>query len=183
MESFVGAFSGVWAALFVLVFLVSGVLASRTESMFMGLGILILGAVFAEYVMDIPVITNAIANPLFLGLMVLVYGAIGAVYTGLWRWPLYIKSHHYDIEDKFKAWHRNHDGSFDEFLDSYEYSRYTASKNKDRLASYVLMWPFHFTWEIIHKPFIWVYNSVYVFLGSTFDRIGKYYAKKLHNGR
>lgn len=183
MESFIGAFSGVWAALFLIVFLASGILASRTESMIMGLGMLFLGAVIAEYLVGIAVVSYILANPLSIAIIALVYAAIGAVYTGLWRWPLFIKSHHYDIEDKFKSWHRNHEGTFDDYLDSYEYSKYTARNNKDRLASYVLMWPFHFTWEIIHKPFVWIYNFVYIFLGSTFDKIGKHYAKKLHSER
>jgi hypothetical protein len=70
------------------------------------------------------------------------------------------------------------DVSFDAFLNSSSYG-YSVRNNKDRVASWVLLWPASLTWELMHKPFIWLWNSVYFSLGEVFERINRDSARKV----
>jgi hypothetical protein len=70
------------------------------------------------------------------------------------------------------------DTSFETFLNSTSY-RFSVKNNKDRVASWVLLWPTSFAWELIHKPFIWLWDSVYYGLGKVFEKINHDQARKI----
>jgi hypothetical protein len=72
------------------------------------------------------------------------------------------------------------DNSFDAFLNSHAY-KFNASAHKERLGTWVGMWPFSMTWELARKPAIWVWNTSYKSLGELFQRISHRTARKLHD--
>jgi len=186
LTAFVGGFGGAWFAMFMLFFIVVGVIANEMDSFWMGVGTLLVGLAAMEWLFQIPVWASIAANPLMLVLYAAVYLAVGSLYTGVWSWPNYIKDRADHIKMDYgsflnKRKLKGDADSFEEFLDSSEY-RYTASKNKDRLAAWVLMWPFGLIWDLSHRPARWLWNNVYAVLGTTFERVSKNTARKIHGG-
>ena len=181
---------GLWLGLFGLLVL-SGILwASSVDSFILGTAVIFVSLVVAQFLFAIPVWAALTANPFMMIVYVVFYGAIGAVYTALWRLPKYIKrnadhiQHDYDSwkEDQEK-WNRKlhdevRDTSFQAFLNSNDY-RYSVKNNKDRVASWVLLWPTSLTWELIHQPFVFIWDNVYYGLGKVFEKINHDQAKKI----
>lgn len=195
---------GLWLGLFSLILFGSLVWASESDSFFLGTAVILIGAVIAQFVFSIPVWATIVANPLMLIVYLAVYVAAGALYAGMWRLPGYIRKHSDVIQRDYTSWKdtktrdqerswRNTirdkvtgpeedpkpvDVSFDTFLNSDHY-RFSVRKNKDRVASWVLLWPAGVTWELMHKPFIWMWESVYYGLGDVFERINRDSARKI----
>jgi len=198
--------TGWWLGLFTLVLFGSLVWASESDSFFLGTAVILIGAFVAQFVFSIPVWATIIANPLLLILYVAVYVAIGSLYAGMWRLPNYIRKNADRIQTDYMNWkdrvtHEHSrtlrdkfrdkitatevdpnaptvDVSFDTFLNSQSYG-YSVRRNKDRVASWVLLWPAGVTWELMHKPFIWMWESVYYGLGEVFERINRDSARKV----
>lgn len=189
---------GLWLGLFGLVVLCSLMWASSSDSFILGSAVILLSAVVAQFVFAIPVWATIVANPFMLLLYIAVYAAIGSLYTAMWRLPNFLKKNADRIQSDYESW-RNSQGSwkeslkrkargeeeeapadvsFDTFLNS-SYYNYSVRNNKDRVASWVLLWPASFTWEMMHKPFIWVWESVYYGLGKTFEKINHNQARKI----
>jgi hypothetical protein len=181
---------GLWLGLFGLVVL-SGILwASSVDSFILGSAVIFISLVAAQFLFAIPVWATLAANPLMLIVYIAFYGAIGAVYTGLWRLPNYVKKNSAEIQSDYNSWKSNQDGwnrkghdetrdaSYEAFLNSTSY-RFSVKNNKDRVASWVLLWPTSLMWELIHKPFIWLWDSVYFGLGKVFENINHNQAKKI----
>lgn len=178
------AFGGAWLAIFMLAFVVVGVIANELDSFFMGAATLLVGFVGLQWIFGLPIWQTVAANPFVLILYVAVYVAIGALITGLWSWPNYIREHadniKYAFEEHVRAQKRGgHEVTFDQFLVSISYP-YKASKNKDRLAAWVLMWPFGLLWDLIHRPARWIWNVAYFGLGDVFETISKNTARKVY---
>jgi len=182
MEVFIAAAGGTWFAIFALIVLIGGIVSAEFDSFFGGTFTLIVGLLGADFIFGYPIVASIMANPLIAILAIALYSLIGSAYTGFWKWPDYIRSNSDLIDAKFNEWLRkdkqNH--SFDEFLESDEYRPFGASKNKERLSAWVMMWPFSMFWELSRKPAIWVFNTSYEMLGSTFESVGKSTAKKMH---
>jgi hypothetical protein len=181
---------GLWLGLFGLVVL-SGILwASSVDSFVLGSAVILISAVVAQFVFAIPVWATIVANPFILIMYIAFYGAVGAIYTALWRLPNYIKKNGDRIQYDYDSWKQTQDGwnrkghdetrdtSFEAFLNSTSYN-YSVKNNKDRVASWVLLWPTSFMWELIHKPVVWLWDSVYFGLGKTFEKINHDQAKKI----
>lgn len=179
---------GLWLGLFGLVVL-SGILwASSVDSFILGSAVIFISLVAAQFLFAIPVWAAISANPFMLIVYIVFYGAIGAVYTGLWRLPNYVKKNSAKIQSDYDSWKSNEDSwnrkgvtrdtSFEAFLNSSSYS-YSVKNNKDRVASWVLLWPTSLLWELIHKPFVWLWDSVYYGLGKVFENINHTQAKKI----
>lgn len=203
-ETFVISAMGVWFAAFMLLFFVGLVWASERDSFLLGTSVILVGAAVGEFVFGLPIIASVVANPFMLVVYVAVYIAFGALYAGLWRLPNFVKKNSSRIQSDYVAWKdrltTNHerswrakikdhvtgteeqpapvDVSFDTFLNSSSY-QYSVRNNKDRVASWVLLWPASLTWELMHKPFIWLWNSVYFGLGEVFERINRDTARKV----
>lgn len=185
---------GVWLALFMLAFVVAMIISVENDSFFLGSVGIIISAAIAQFVFGIPIITSIITNPLMVIVYLIIYGAAGAAYAGFWRLPDFIRSRKKEIDRAYETFtadaERNRrtsdlpqsDISYDTFLESSHYDKFTVSHNKDRVASWVLLWPFGILWELMHKPIRWVWNSVYYGLGEQFEKIGKAAAKK-NSGR
>jgi len=181
---------GLWLGLFGLVVLGSLIWASESDSFILGSAVILISAVVAQFVFTIPVWATLIANPFLLILYIAVYIAVGAVYAGMWKLPNYVNKNSNGIQIDYKRWKENQDDwnrkghdetrdvSYDTFLNS-PYYEYSVKNNKDRVASWVLLWPVSLTWELMHKPFIWLWDSVYYGLGKVFEKINHDQAKKI----
>lgn len=181
---------GLWLGLFALIVL-SGILwASSVDSFILGSAVIFVSLVVAQFLFAIPVWAALTANPFMMIVYVIFYGAVGAVYTALWRLPKYIKRNAYHIQSDYDRWKNDQekwnrklhdevrDTSFESFLNSNDY-RYSVKNNKDRVASWVLLWPTSLTWELIHQPFIFIWDNVYYGLGKVFEKINHDQAKKI----
>ena len=181
MEVFLAAAGGTWFAIFALIILVAGIWSAEFDSFFGGTATLLIGLLGADFIFGYPVIASIIGNPLIGILAIALYVIVGSAYTGIWKWPDYIRGKATDIENSFMDWIlKNKEGTFDDFLDSSFYDKYRASNNKERLSAWVLMWPFSMFWELARKPAIWAFNTSYTMLGSMFESVGKSTAKKMH---
>jgi hypothetical protein len=187
MEAFLGAFSGVWFALFVIIFAACGTFTASVGNMFWSLVVLAAGAGILEFLVGISVLSILIANPLLVIAVLAIYIGIGAAYTGLWRWPAYLRKHTNIIQIVFNRWRDDHpkqlagktkEEAFEAFLDSAHYAEFHPSRNKERLSTWVVMWPFAMGWELSHKPLIWIFETIYYTLGDMFVAIGKNTARR-----
>lgn len=185
---------GLYLGLFGLIVFGSLLWASERDSFILGTAVIILSAVVAQFVFAIPVWAILTANLLMLGLYIVVYAAIGSLYTAMWRLPNFVKKNGDRIQRDYEMWTKDQKDwgrkklieenreeinvSFEKFLDSDAY-RYSVRNNKDRVASWVLLWPASLTWELMHKPFIWIWDSVYFGMGKVFENINRNQARKI----
>ena len=184
VAAFAGGFSGVGFALFFLLFLTAGVFASEYDSFFGGTATFIVGLLSLDMLFGVPIFETIVNNPFSILLFLAIYIAAGSAYAGLWRWVRYIKQNSYAIDEGYVRWARDaskngEPADFDAYLESDDY-RYKASRHKDKLACWVLMWPFGLLWDLMHRPARWLWNTVYNNLGVMFDRIGKQTARNIH---
>lgn len=185
MESmaFLGAFSGVWFALFLLIFIASGIFSVENDSFFGGTITFVLGLAGMDLLFGVPVWETLNANWLSLFLFLAIYIAAGSAYAGFWKWIGFIQENEDSINEKYLQWAKaaNKHGEPDDFetyLNSDSY-KFKAKYHKERLAAWVLMWPFGLLWDLMHRPARWVFNTVYENLGTMFDSIGKNTARKM----
>ena len=194
---------GLWLGLFALVVFGSLVYSVERDSFLLGGAILILSIVAAQFLFGLPIWAYIVANWPVLILYAVAYIAAGSLYAGYWRLPNFVRKNANIIQRDYESWKqdkirgdrrwaeavRDHikgepepkstaDVSFDAFLDSTSY-RFKVRDNKDRVASWVLLWPCGLTWELMHKPFIWLWDSVYYGLGKAFERINRDTARKI----
>lgn len=187
VEVALAAFSGAWLGVFLLAFLIVGIVAAEMNSLMMGCVTLLVGIVGLNWLFSIPILAAAIANPFMLLFYLAVYIGIGAFYTSLWCWPNYINARASRIKMSYGNWRiaqQRHEGpdDFESYLSSDAYE-FPAHKNKERLANWVMMWPFELIWDLSHKPAIWLWKQVYNMLGQTFEHVGKRAARKIYNNK
>lgn len=187
LTAFMGGFSGVWFALFLLIFVGFGIFSAENDSFFMGTLTFIIGLGLMDFVFGVPVWATIVGNPFVIVLFLAIYIAAGAAYTGLWRWVRFIKDRGNEIERSFQSWahsrkQEKQSADFDLFLNSDSY-KFKAATHKDRLAAWVLTWPFGLLWDLMHRPARWVFNTVYNNLGVVFETVSKNTARKIHSSR
>lgn len=187
MEAFLGAFSGVWLALFAIIFVASATFTATVGNIFWSFVVLLAGAGILEFLIGISILSVLVANPLLVIAVLAIYVGIGAAYTGLWRWPAHLRKHSGVIKLAFDQWRssrekhladKTKEEAFELFLDSVNYESWHPRRNKERLSTWVLMWPFAMGWELSHKPLIWIFETIYYTLGDMFVSIGKNTARK-----
>ena len=148
MEAFLGAFSGVWFALFLIVFAACGTFTASVGNMFWSVIVLAAGAGILEFLVGISVLSILVANPLLVIAVLAIYIGIGAAYTGLWRWPAWLRKHSGVIQSVFNQWSDAHQKqlagktkaeAFELFLDSDRYASWHPSSNKERLSTWVFI--------------------------------------------
>jgi hypothetical protein len=189
---------GVWLALFSILIFALLVLSSEKDSFVLGAAVMIVAAVTAQYLFKLPVwaTITSISIPMLI-LYFVTFIAIGAVFAGLWKLPEFLQKNSGRIQNDYLNWKENQikwsksrnypskdealtplDLSYDTFLKSTAYN-YKIRDNKDRVASWVLLWPFGLAWDLIHKPFVWLWNFVYYGFGDIFERINIGIARKI----
>jgi len=174
---------GLLALVGLALFVVAGIFSAEMDSALMATATFVIGIITLEWGFQIGIWAMIVSNPLWAVGLVILYVASGAAYTAIWRWPEYIRKNKTEIMDRYHRWARgldsNEDNSFDAFLDSDEY-RFNAWNHKERLGTWVGMWPFSLFWELLRKPAIWVWNTAYASLGNAFQTIGRRTARKLY---
>lgn len=207
-EMILASMAGFWLGLFLLVTFGSLIWASESDSFFMGVGVLIVSWAIAEYIFDISILASIIANPFMLIIYLILFIAVGALYAAMWKLPNFVQKNSDRIQQDYDNWKdiqtRENDlnwrdkargilpgereekapadVSYEAFLNSDRY-KYSVRNNKDRVASWVLLWPAGVIWELAHKPFVWAWNKIYYGLGEIFERINKDAARKILEGR
>jgi len=178
---------------FLFTFFIIGVIVSEYDSFFAGTLTFVVGLSALQWLFSVPIWSTIVTNPLIIVLFIAIYISVGAAYTNWWRWPNYIERQSDRIVNAYSNYMTIHNSNvsreeyhnlvtsekcYEDFLQSQSYP-FPAHKNKDRLASWVLMWPFAATWELMHKPARWVWETVYNNLGKIFDATSKNTARKL----
>lgn len=190
--------AGVWLALYVLILLGTLFWASEVDSFLIGTSVLIVGFAVGQFALKLPLYAMLSANPLLAVAYVIVHIAVGALYTYMWRLPAYLRKNSGSIQAQYLNWQDvmtreakmggryaskdepadKVDLSFEKFLDSDRYT-FSVRRNKDRVASWVLLWPVDLVWEMIHNPFKWLWNAVYYGLGDVLERLNRDVARKI----
>jgi hypothetical protein len=204
IEMIFASMAGFWLGLYLLIAFGSLIWASETDSFFVGIGVLMVAWAIGEWVFGIPILASIIANPLMLIVYGVLYIAFGSLYTRMWKLPNYIRKNSSAIQRSYESWKdlvtRQHsmdwrdkirdtlpgekaekqavDVSFDRFLNSDSYG-YSVRKNKDRVASWVLLWPASIVWELSHKPFVWAWEKVYYGIGRVLEKANHDMARKV----
>lgn len=113
------------------------------------------------------------------------YVALGGAYTALFLWPRWLISRQERIKNAYEQWCKNRVelgepvDSKELFFDSYHYREFKAANNKERLATWTMMWVFSLVWDATHKPLIWLYENIYHSFGRLFDRVGRKTSSKI----
>lgn len=184
LAAFSGAFAGsMMFVVFLIAFIAIAIFVSELDNFFAGAVTLIAGFAIMDWWFAIPVWATLLANPMMLVASIAVYVAIGSTVTRLWSWPNFIEEHAEGIRRSYENWSMDRARSkqstdFEEYLNSDSYG-YPAWRHKNKLSSWVLMWPFVVAWDASHRPFIWVYNQVHDLLGEMFERDSKRIARKI----
>lgn len=204
IEMILASMAGFWLGLYLLVAFGSLIWASERDSFFLGLAVIAISWAIGEFFFGLPILASIISNPFMLIVYIALFIAAGSLYTAMWRLPNFIKDNAEGIQIDYAQWKdmktreaditwrskirdsipiekeekQSVDISYDTFLESNSYN-YSVRKNKDRVASWVLLWPASIAWELMHKPFIWLWENVYFGLGKVFERINKDAARKI----
>ena len=175
---------GVWIALFALAVLAACIFSIENDDFMIGLVVIFLTFVILQFVFGYPILGTILSNPLVIVFYLAVYIAIGATYAAFWRMNVFLEENKESILSNYKYWKHQKENaendSYEAFLDSSMYN-FSVRKNKDVVASWVLLWPAGVLWELSHKPLIWVWNSVYFSLGKSLEKINKSKATEILN--
>lgn len=190
-----GLSGGFWFLIFLAAFVIFGMVSSEYDDFFWGSLTLISGLSIMEWGFAVPIWASITANPLTFFIMAAVYIFVGASYAGFWKFRNFVLKNESKIKSEFIQWIKSSpsyerkdditeilksDEKFEQFLDS-NYYPMAPSKHKNRLANWVLMWPFALLWELSHKPAIWLWDTIYSQLGTLFLEISKSTARSIRN--
>jgi|TARA_R110000851_G_scaffold139771_1_gene276968 hypothetical protein len=179
---------GFWFFLFVIAIFACGIWSAEYDNMFGGTFTLLALAAGAQFLFGIPVYQTILANPLLLVVGVVAYIGVGLAYAVMYRYADYLRFRADHIKMKWGEFQIEYkktndlDDSVptrDEFRKSYQYREYTPSSNADRIAAWVMMWPWAVFWDLSHKPLRWVYNNMYSLAGKALDRVGAKVSDKI----
>jgi len=179
--------SGIWLGLFALLSLVLLVVSIEKDNSALGSAVLVITFAIAEFGFNIPIWDSIVANPFILIFYLIVYIAVGSLYATLWRLPNFLRKNSSSIQADYNNWKKanqwgsdnnKRDVSFDAFLNSSSY-QYKVKNSKDRIASWVMLWPAGVLWELMHKPFRWIWDTTYRGLGNALERVNRDTARKI----
>lgn len=182
--SFLGSVGGVWFALFFLLFVGFGIFSSEINSLAAGVTTFVVGLMSMDLIFGVPIWEQIVSNPLIVLLFLVLYVIAGSAYAVLCRWTRLIQSNSDRIDRKFYHWKQNQSRNgdpidFDSFLESTDYP-YKASDHKEKIAAWIMLWPFGVLWDLMHRPARWIYHTLYQMLGSSLDRVSKNIARSMH---
>ena len=178
---------GFWFFLFVIAIFACGIWSAETDNMFGGALTLLALAAGAQFLFGIPVFGAILANPLLLIVGVVAYIGIGLAYAVMYRYADYLRRHAYQIKMKWSEFQLSHQKTHgkdttptrSDFRNSYSYQEYAPKYNADRIAAWVMMWPWAVFWDLSHKPLRFVYNNMYTLAGKALDRVGARVSEKI----
>lgn len=174
---------GVVGVIALAVFIIAGIVSVENDSIVISLATLVIAALTATYWFKIPLWAMIVGNPLILVGMVLGYVAAGGLYTTLYRWPMFIKRNKEKIKSSHTQWAmnrkgQNQDDSLNAYLDSDSYG-FNAWNHKERLSTWISMWPFALLWTLAHRPAIWFGKMVYHSMGNMLQAVSRRTATKI----
>jgi hypothetical protein len=178
---------GFWFFLFLIAVFACGIWSAEYDNMFGGTFTLVAFAVGAQ-LFGVPVFATILANPLLLVVGVVAYIGVGLAYGVMYRYADYLRFRAAHIKMKWGEFQIEYkktndlDDSVptrDEFRKSYQYREFTPSSNADRIAAWVMMWPWAVVWDLCHKPLRWAYNNMYSLAGKALDRVGEKVSNKI----
>ena len=178
---------GFWFFLFVIAIFACGIWSAETDNYFGGAATLVILALGSQFLFGIPVFAAILANPLLLIVGVVAYIGIGLAYAVLYRYADFLRkksvsitSSWGDFQISYKKQHgKDSTPTRADFRESQSYREYTPKYNADRIAAWVMMWPWAVFWDLSHKPIRWVYNNMYTFAGRALDRVGAKVSDKI----
>jgi hypothetical protein len=177
--------SGIWLSIFALLAISLLILSIEKDSSTLGSAVLFLSFMIVEYGFNIPIWASIVANPILLAVYLFAYISSGIVYASFWRLPNFIKKNADSIRNDYHQWKQTdqwtspkRDVSIDAFLSS-SYYRYKIQNNKDRIISWVMLWPVGVTWEMIHKPTTAIWKTGYRIIGNTLEKVNRDTARKI----
>jgi len=209
IEMILASMAGMWLGLFLLVSFGTLIWISESESFLIGLSAIAIMWAIIEFGFGIPIFALVTSNILLLFVYVGLFIAVGSLWAAMWKLPKFLQKNSDRINSDYISWAdlitRSHesswkrtvrdkiageeettepkpDTSYDTFLESSHY-RHSVKNNKDRVASWVLLWPASVAWELSHKPFIWVWDRVYYGIGHVLEGINKNAARKILQDR
>lgn len=178
---------GFWFFLFVVAIFACGIWSAETDNYFGGALTLIALALGAQFLFDIPVFSSIVANPLLLIVGVVAYIGIGLAYAVFYRYADFLKKNAHDIkmdwenfQHEYKKQHgKDSNPTREQYRSSSYYNRFTPKHNADRIAAWVMMWPWAVFWDLCHRPIRWTYNNMYTFAGRALDTVGARVSDKI----
>lgn len=178
---------GFWFFLFVVVVLAAGILCAEFDSFFGAAATLIVGLISLDILFGYAVWQSIVANPFVVVLYLAAYTAIGLAYGIFFRYADFLKKKKESVK---RAWgdyqleYRKTNGADstptrEGFRESYKYKEFTPSYNSDRIAAWVMLWPWAVFWDLCHKPFRFIYDNLYTFAGRMLDAVGARVSNKI----
>jgi hypothetical protein len=178
---------GFWFFLFIIAVFACGIWSAEYDNMFGGSFTLVALAAGAQFLFGIPVYQTILANPLLLVVGVVAYIGIGLAYAVMYRYADYLRRHASQIKRKWEEFQLSHQKTHgkdttptrSDFRNSYSYQEYAPKYNADRIAAWVMMWPWAVFWDLSHKPLRFMYNNMYSLAGKALDRVGATVSDKI----
>lgn len=158
IEVALGTAAGIWLAVFVLVILGSLVWTAVLESGIYAAVVLAIAAVAGYTLLGISV--TASLPVLLVGIVA--YTAIGVAYAYWYALPQFLHYNSAEIKSGYAHWSKdpyNSTRDVNEFVKSHHY-HFSIRDNKDRAASWVIVWPVSLLIELSHRPVTALYRKI-----------------------
>jgi hypothetical protein len=179
---------GFWFFLFFFTIFVCGIWSAEYDNMYGGTVTLLALAAGSQFLFGVPVFATILANPLLLVAGVVAYIGIGMAYAVFYRYADFLKQRSSWIKmswEEFQIAYKEDDDvedgdpTHDEFRQSFHYDQYAPKYNADRIAAWVMMWPWAIFWDLSHKPIRWVYNTMYKLASRVLEKVSARVSNKI----
>ena len=119
-----------------------------------------------------------------LPVLIIAYVLAGSAYAIWYRYPRFLKSNQDAIRESYDKFLKSknldeNDQSYEAFLDDEAYLRYRPGKNLNSIFNWVLMWPWGLAWDLLHRPIVYTYNTMYAWIGSGLESVGKWQTRRI----
>lgn len=125
-------------------------------------------------------------NLLMIAAGMIAYIGIGLVYGVLYRYAGWLKTEKVYVQVEYKRfvseYTKKNNGDYpsnDEFRDSSHYEPFTPLYNADRIAIWVVLWPWAVFWDLCHKPIRFVYNTAYDIAAKALASVSRRISDKI----
>lgn len=105
------------------------------------------------------------------GAVILAYVFLGGLFTAFVLWPRWLNRKKDEIKQAHTLWSKSKVEP--DFYKSQYYYPFSAAGNKEKLATWTMLWVFTLIWDATHKPLIWTYEKAYRSFAKLFDQSGK----------
>lgn len=165
-----------WPWLLVAAFIAVLGFSAAQETTFFAIIAVILYAGVSFFVYDINILSWIVASPLSAVFALVLYTTAGVVWS-LYMWRRHMLGELLQSEMKSaKQKQISVSGSPDGYRESgYFPSSAKAVNNKDRIISWISLWPVSAVWYILDDIVIGFFRNVYEMMGGLYDRVSSRY--------